>query len=211
MKKSKRGAANIRQFNAEREERNIALIKDELKKARRLKLEFKSLGKLAEYVSATTRLHRTSLTRNTRYKGMLTDYLFYTGGALEKISDTQATPEILRAKLTAAKLESSNLRQRVKRLEATASTSIETHRPEAGPNRASPDEDYIAFVDTAMALTALLERMQDTVVVNMKERTIEDLAAPPSKRVIVGPERTTAYVTWLRKQQRLLLNLPNVS
>lgn len=203
--KSQRGAANLRQFNAEREERNIPRIQEELKKARRLKITFKSVGKLAEYISSQTGIHRTSLTRNLRYKMLLTDFFVTVGGGIEKISDADASPAILQAKLLASRLESSNLRQQVKRLEITASNSGTATLPMEKKNHVSSEADYIAFVDTAMALTALLERMQDTVIIDLEKKTIEDLAAPPSKRVIVGPERAAPYIAWLRKQQGLLL------
>lgn len=204
--KSQRGAANLRQFNAEREERNIPRIQDELKKARRLKITFKSVGKLAEYISSKTGIHRTSLTRNLRYKMLLTDFVVTVSGGIEKISDADASSAILQAKLLASRLESSDLRQQVKRLEVTASQSDTTTLPMEKKDQVSGEADYIAFVDTAMALTALLERMQDTVIIDLEKKTIEDLAAPPSKRVVVGPERAAPYIAWLRKQQGLLLN-----
>ena len=67
----------------------------------------------------------------------------------------------------------------------------------------SSDKAYLAFVDTAMALTAVLERLQETVKIGFTKRTIEDLAAPPSKRIIAGPERASPYVAWLSEQQQL--------
>lgn len=203
--KSQRGAANLRQFNVEREERNIPRIQEELKKVRRLKIEFKSFGKLAEYISIQTGIHRTSLTRNHRYNLLLTNFFVTVGTSIDIISDAKATPAILQAKLLASRLESSNLRQQVKKLEITSNRGSDIQQLD-NISRASNETDYIAFVDTAMALTALLERMQDTVIIDLEKKTIEDLAAPPSKRVIVGPERAAQYVAWLRKQQGLLLN-----
>lgn len=205
MKASQRGANNIRQFNAERETRNIFRIREELKKIRRLKLEFKSLGKLADYLGSMTGIHRTTLVRNVQYKTLMVDYFAATKGYLESSPESTSSPAILQAKLLASRLDASNLRQQIRRLELYASNNnIDSEQLDKNQH-VSTDQDYVAFVDTAMALTAVLERMQDTVVIDLRRRTIEDLAAPPSKKIIIGPERTTAYITWLREQQGLLL------
>ncbi len=121
--------------------------------------------------------------------------------------DESASADVLRAKLMAAKLEASNLQERVRRLEAyIARMGVQPVLGEKEPSSSGGD-NYVAFADTAMALTAVLERMKDTVTVDLAKKTIEDLAAPPSKRVIVGPERTAAYVEWLRDQKVVLLGL----
>lgn len=206
MKKNQRGAANLHLFNSEREAQNIPRIQEELKKARRLKLEFKSLGKLANYISEMTSIHRTTLTRNLHYRVLLVDHLASVKGYLETIPDDKASPEVLQAKLLALRLETSNLRQYVKRLELLSASSCGTPpRPEELNQTLLSNQDYLAFIDTAMALTAVLERMKDTILINVNHRTIEDLAAPHSKRIIAGPERVTAYINWLRKEEEILL------
>lgn len=200
--KSPRGAANIQRYNTERLERNLPLVKNELKKCRRHKLSFSSVGKLALYIDELTGIHRTTLIRNIQYKQLLIKYLANQDGPVANIPDRSAPPEVLNAKLLAARLELSNLREKVKRLEANKSGGAALEqRGEITLSNA----DYIAFVDTAMALTAVLERIKDTVLVDLTKRTIEDLAAPPSRRVIVGSERATSYITWLAKQQGLFL------
>nr|WP_294863879.1 hypothetical protein [uncultured Pseudogulbenkiania sp.] len=201
--KSPRGAANILRYNAERVDRYIPLIKGELKKCRRHKINFTSVGKLAQYIGDLTGIHRTTLTRNTQYKKLLIDHIVSQGGSITNVPDNEAPPEILRAKLLAARLESSNLREKVKRLEASFPNQGSLSALKQEREDALREDDYLAFVDTAMALTAVLERIQDTVLVDLTKKTIEDLAAPPSKRVIVGPERAAAYISWLSQQQGL--------
>lgn len=203
MTKSRRGAANLHGFNVEREARYIALIEEGLKKAGRLRLEFKTLGKLAQYLSDLTGIHRTSLTYNVKYKVMLVEYLAMTRGHLDITPDSKASAATLRAKLIALRLESSNLQQRIRSLEASASSGPPLLVAQDGRSD-SMGPDYLAFVDTAMTLTAVLERFEDTVSIDMNKKSIEDLAAPPSRRVIVGPERASPYIRWLRERQGLL-------
>jgi len=210
MTKSRRGAANIDKFNDEREQRALALIKSELAKCKKHKMVFKSLGALAEYLSAVTNVHRTTLMRNPRYKSLMAEYAGIPEPQRSAARDDDASPEVLRSRMLALKLENSNLQDKLKRLEAYIQRNGEV------PVRSVPTEvvlsasdggnsDYLAFVDTAMVLTALLERLKDSMVINFEKKSIEDLAARPSQRVVAGPERATAYLEWLKQQKHLLL------
>lgn len=206
--KTERGAENIRRFNSEREARYIPLIKEELKKCKRMKLQFKSLGGLAEYLSGVTSIHRTTLSRNPRYKSLLAKHLGEQTCSGAAVGDSDAAPEILQARLLGARLEISNLQEKVRRLESFVRRNGELPALDAikGAEKVSVgNNDYLAFVDTAMALTAVLERLRDSMSVDFSKRTIEDLAARPSERVVVGPERATPYLDWLQQQSALLL------
>lgn len=210
MTKSLRGAANIKKFNDEREQQALAHIKSELAKCKKHKMVFKSLGALAEYLGAITNIHRTTFMRNPRYKSLLAEYAGIPEPQRSAVRDEDAPPEVLRARMLALKLENSNLQDKLKRLEAYIQRKGELPALSA-PSEAvlpAPDgsnSDYLAFVDTAMALTALLERLKDSMVINFERKSIEDLAARPSQRVVVGPERATAYLEWLQQQKHLLL------
>jgi len=209
MKRSQRGAANIRKFNAERAQRNLPLVEEELRRCKRRKLGFDSIGKLAEYVGSATGIHRTTLLRNKTYKALLVEYLASRGGATAGIPDEESSAEVLRAKLMGMRLELSNVRDKCRRLEAFVTRLGSAPELEDKASDASGDDYYIQFVDTAMALAAVLERLGDTTMLNTVDKTIEDLAAPPSQRIIVGPERVTAFITWLQKQQAVKFRVKN--
>lgn len=216
MTKSLRGAANIRKFNEEREQQAISLIKNELAKCKKHKLTFKTLGALAEYLGATTGIHRTTFMRNPRYKTLLTGFAGIEEPDKSTARDEDAPPEVLRARMLALRLENSNLQEKLKRIEAYVLRKGEQPPRSASTQEVMPpadtcSSDYLAFVDTAMALTALIERLKDSIVIDFQKRTIEDLAARPSQRVVVGPERATPYLDWLKEQKHLMLGVSNGS
>jgi len=198
MKNPGRGAENIKQFNEQRERIFIPLIQNELQICKKRKMQFRSLGSLAEYIGSATNIHRTTLTRNPRYKILLATHFANQRGSVSEGSDDEVTQDILKARLLAHRLETSNLKEKVKRLEAFVKRSSESNVLEARslPVVTQGQNDYVAFVDTAMVLVALLERLKDTVTVNLAKQTLEDLSAPPSKRIIIGPERMKAFIEW---------------
>ena len=210
MTKSLRGAANIKKFNDEREQQALALIKSELAKCKKHKMVFRSLGALAEYLGAITNIHRTTLMRNPRYKSLLAEYAWVQEPQRAAMLDEDEPPEVLRARMLALKLENSNLQDKLKRLESYIQQKEEVPALSAPSEGALPvpsgdNADYLAFVDTAMALTALLERLKDSMVIDFERKSIVDLSARARQRVVVGPERATAYLEWLHQQKHLLL------
>lgn len=207
--KSQRGSANLLKFNADREERNIPLIMNELDNIRHLKLKFKTPGRLVEYLSAKTGIHRTTISRNANYKQLILDFYVKSGGNIVDIKNKNPSVGLIETQLIASQLESSNLRQEISQLEATNRHIKQISSSKSRNTNSSAEKDYIAFVDTAMALTAVLELMQDTIIINLQKKTIEDLAAPPSRRIIVGPERASAYIAWLQDNNNLLLEAFN--
>ncbi|MDP2030560.1 MAG: hypothetical protein Q8K12_13055 [Thiobacillus sp.] len=206
--RSERGASNINKYNAEREQQYLFLIHEALKKCKKGKMQFKSLGNLAEHIDSVTDIDRTTLTRNPRYRLLLVEHLAGQKGAYGAVSDEDAAPERLRARLLATHLEISNLKAEVKRLTACVKRAEELPAlaDSSSPNIQESNKDYVAFVDTAMALAAVLNRLKATVTIDLKNKTIEDLAAKPSLRVIIGPDRTGPFIDWLREHQSFLLN-----
>lgn len=210
MKKSSRGAENIMRFNENREKVAFAAIECELVKCKKHRMRFKSLGALAEYISSVTKIHRTTLMRNPRYRSLLANFSGVEELSRSKVPDGDAPLEVLRARMLALRLENANLVEKVRRLEARLKSigehkavSVETEQLLAPASDKSMD--YVAFADTAMVLTALLERLKDTMVLNFEKKVIEDYAARPSQRVVVGPERLSAYFQWLNHQKDLLI------
>lgn len=208
MKRTQRGAANIHKFNSERTQRNLPLIEEELKRCKRIKLGFNSIGKLAEYVGSRTGIHRTTLLRNNTYKVLLVNHLSSRRGATDGVTDEAASAEVLRMKLMGVRLELSNVREKCRRLEAYISKLGSAPVLENQANNASVGDYYVEFVDTAMALAAVLERLRDTTLLNTVAMTIEDLAAPPSQRIIVGPKRVNAFIAWLQQQESVNFRRP---
>lgn len=199
--KSLRGAENLRKFNEQRERDALMLIKKELVRCQKHRLSFKSLGALADYLATSTGIHRTTFMRNPRYKILLTECGVAKGIRDSEVCDQNASPELLRARLLALQLENSNLKQKLQRIEARVKTLEAQSKAMILPALDGGNSDYLAFVDTAMALTALLRRLNDSISIDFEKRTIEDRAARPSQRIVVGPERTTAYLDWIEQNK----------
>lgn len=193
---SERGAANIRKFNAGREERNLALVQHELQLCRKRKLQFKSPGLLAAYLSDRTGIHRTTLGRNAHYRVLLTLYLRSQPGAVSIVDDATDDPQVLRAKLASAQAEVGNLREEVKRLTAQLSRV-----PTAGTGAAVP-LDEVQFANVCALLSLVLTR-GEVFAVDTESRTVVDLAARQSERVIAGPERAAPFVAWMARNHDL--------
>lgn len=194
---SERGAANIRKFNAEREQKNLALVERELKLCSRRKLQFKSIGLLAAHLSDRTGIHRTTLLRNTKYKVLLAVFMRSQPGAAAVVDDGTDDPYVLKVKLASAQAEVGTLREEVKRL-TTRLSNIEPG--ELAPRGTTPGD--VDFSSLCMLLSLVLVRAQ-TFGVDNNSRSLIDLAARPSERVVGGPERAGAFVDWLEQNAML--------
>lgn len=195
---SKRGAANLARFNQERSAHTEPLLVHELQLCRKRKLEFKTIGLLAAYLSDRLKVHRTTLLRNIKYKALLIEHLAGQPGAASRAPDSTQDPNILRVKLTAARAEASNLREDLKR--ATA----RLERLERGWTEGAGKID-VDYANLAMVLVQLISRFDEFLALNMGKRELVDLSAKPSNRVIAGPERLSVFVSWLEQNQGLPL------
>lgn len=209
-----RGSSNLRQFNEEREQKYCLALKLSLEKTRKRKIRFSTLGNLAEYVSSNTGIHRTTLTRNPKYRMQLLAHLGAQKGGVEFVSDDDSSPDMLRAKLVASRLEVSNLKQTVKRLkrllgaEKSVVTAGSANDKQTGSSNGQ-DDIHLKFVDTAMLLVMVLERVKDSISVNFSARSIDDLAARPSERMIAGPARAKAFIEWFEENRSILFDSNN--
>jgi hypothetical protein len=204
---AKRGAENLQRFNAERSAQLAPLLAHELQLCRKRKLEFKSVGLLAAYLSDRLKVHRTTFLRNLQYRASLLAYLSSQPGVVGRTPDTTLEPAILQAKLSAARLEASNLRQDIKRLNAL----LARHEGVSGSD--GGDESSVDFGNVAMLLVNVLSRVGDSIIIDYAQRSIIDLAAKPSDRILAGPERAGPFIAWLEQNQilpavRLLKGLP---
>lgn len=193
---SERGAANIRKYNAEREVKNLALLEHELHLCRKRKLQFKSPGLLAAYLSDRTDIHRTTLTRNAKYKVLLAMYMRSQPGAASIVDDKSDDPYILKAKLASTQAELGTLRQEVKQLSAKISRATNV------PTTLGAGRHEVEFANLSILLSLVLVRAE-TFAVDFKVRAVVDLAARPSERLVGGTERSAAFVTWLEQNASL--------
>ena len=194
---SERGAANIRKFNADREEKNLALVEHELMLCRKRKLQFKSLGLLAAYLSDHTHLHRTTLTRSKTYKVLLAVYMRSQSGAVSVVDDETDDPYVLKAKLVSAQAAVGALRREEKRLAAQLSRAAVV--PSASP---SVDGDAVDFANLCVLLCLVLAR-GEVFAVDANARSVVDLAARPSDRLVGGPERASGFIAWMSQNASL--------
>jgi len=192
---SERGAANIRKYNAEREEKNLVLVEHELQLCKKRKLQFKSPGLLAAYLSDRTDIHRTTLTRNAKYKVLLAMYMRSQPGAAAVVDETD-DPYVLKAKLASTQAEVGTLRQELKRL------STQISRAATVPTTSGASRDDVEFANLSVLLSLVLVRAE-TFAVDFKGRTVVDLAARPSERLVGGADRAAAFVAWLEQNASL--------
>lgn len=193
---SERGADNIRRFNAEREQKNLAHVELELQRCGRRKLQFRSPGILAAYLSDQTRIHRTTLLRNPKYKALIAVYLRSQPGGAAIVDDGTDDVHVLRAKLAGTQIEVGALRQEVKRLTAQLS------RAALLPPASTASKDHVEFANVCVLLSLVLARA-DTFAVDIKAQSLVDLAARPSNRLVGGPERAAGFIAWLKRNSSL--------
>ncbi len=200
---NKRGAANLARYNTERSANVLPLLINELQLCRKRKVEFKTIGLLAAYLSDRVPAVRTTLLRNVKYRSLLLAHLGVRPGAVLSAPDTTEDPAILQAKLAVAKLDASQSREdlreksaQIKRLEKLgAFTGSE-----------------VDFADLAMVMAALLVRFADFLELDINKRELIDRSAKPSDRFVAGPDRIGKFCAWLVLNKALpqvqLLNGP---
>lgn len=198
---AKRGAENLARFNDERSATTLPLLTHELQLCRKRKLEFKTVGLLAGYLSDRLKVHRTTFLRNVKYKGMLLSYIASQPGVVARTPDTTSDPAILQAKLAAARVEASNVTAELARVRAQLE-QFQKGLPSL-PSEGGGNNQAIAFSNLAMVLVNVLHRFPDFIALDRQARELHDLSAKPSQRVIVGKERIGEFIEWLETNQAL--------
>lgn len=195
--KSERGAPNIRKFNAVRTEKNLHLIEEGLRECQRRRLQFKSIGLLATYISDRSGIHRTTLQRNANYKILLAQYVRSQPGAATSVSDEVDDAFILKAKIAIAQAELGVLRKEVTRLNAQL-----VRISAAKESSVAKSKSEVEFANLCMLLSLVLVRAE-TFVVDTKARVLVDLSAKPTDRIVGGERRAADYVDWLVRNASL--------
>lgn len=194
---SKRGSENIRKFNAARGASDLILVEHELQLCRKRKLQFKTPGLLATYLSDVTNIHRTTFGRNKKYKQLIAIYMSAQPGAASIVDDETVDPWVLKAKLAATQAELGNLRQEVNKLRAE----------HARQNRADPitiggNDSDVDFSNVCVLLAQVLTRAE-TFELNTKDGTLVDLAARPSDQIVATSNRVSPFIRWMQLNEFL--------
>jgi hypothetical protein len=190
---SKRGEANLQRFNDERSRLILPMITDELIRCAKRRVQFKSVGLLAAFLGDVCRVNRTTLLRNPMYKSLLYDYMARQAGAATVVGDETESVPILKAKLAIAQAENGSLRTALARASKLAAKV---------PAEDSGGGDDVDLANALVLLCLILGRVT-TLAVDRQSRSIVDLAARPSDRVIAGPSRASAFVDWLDRHRAL--------
>lgn len=195
-----KGTDNFASFRKEKAEGSRRLIEDTLERLRKRKLRYPTLSILAEEVAEKTGIHRTTLSRNPDYKRLLLNFLAYQPGASATVSDDDASPELLRAKLFDARLEAKNLRSRIAALEQQAQTlATAGHAPVTSLEESTWQA---AFGNTVALLKLVLERINkdfEVIQVDFEKGEILDLASPSGRQLVAGGTRARAFIDAYRK------------
>jgi hypothetical protein len=195
-----RGAKNIRRYNETRSKRNAALIREVLSHCKASKLYFGSFGLVCCHVSRITGIHRTTLSRNLQYRSELMSYLATQKGSQRAPHNGRISSPGFDPELSLRELEAANLRNEVRRLKMYIQHAGLPPEAELAKGVVRAELDSQRFVDTAMALSAVLARLHEILILDRSKGTIEDLAAPPSRRTVVGSKRLAAFIAWFDDQ-----------
>lgn len=194
-----KGQDNFKAFRETKQQSTQEILRAELVKARRRKMRYPDKATLISDMAERTKLDRTTLVRNSVYYGMLLRFLATQAGGSTFVSDDDAPPELLRAKLIDAQMESGRLRTQI-----ANTTRAELGKASgAGPDgvRLPESAAHAAFSDTVWALREVLERVNldgEVFEVNIDRGEICDLAAAPGRRIVVSGQRLRPFMEALR-------------
>lgn len=178
----------------------MELLRSELDMARRRKMPYPDKATLVSDMADRTKIHRTTLVRNPLYHRMLLEFLARQAGGSTIVSDKDAPPELLRAKLIDAQMEVGALKEMLAardRATATRNDVVGT-----GATALPESEAHRAFADTVWALRAVLDRINldgEVFEVDSEKSEIRDLGAAPGRRVVVSGQRLVPFLRALRR------------
>lgn len=185
----RKGTDNFKQHRQGKLDIKVAQLQEELDKAGRRKMPYPDLTTLVSDMSERVSLHRTTLTRNKTYMAMLLRHLNGQAGASALVVDSDASPELLRAKLLDAELELSQVRRELAKAQSARALASKT--PAISSSAA-----YAAFSDTVWVLRQIVERVNadgELLVVDLKKSEVRDLAAAPGRQVVVSGSRVRSF------------------
>jgi hypothetical protein len=128
---------------------------------------------------------------------LLLKHLSLQPGVVSRTPDSTQDPAVLRAKLAAVQLELSNLQHELKVAKAKLSVASEVPTLETSSN------PNVEFSNLAMLLVNVLSGLDGTIEIDFNSRSIVDLAARPSDRVMASANRASSFISWLEQNQAL--------
>lgn len=194
-----KGKDNFKAFRATKQQSAQELLHTELEKARRRKMPYPDKATLVSDMAERTKLHRTTLIRNPVYHRLLLEFLATQAGGSTFVSDNDAPPELLRAKLIDAQMEIGSLREQIADIGRAEAGKASRANPEG--LRLTESAAHAAFSDTVWALREVLDRVNldgEVFEVDMNRCEIRDLAAAPGRRVVVAGQRLRPFIEALR-------------
>ena len=197
-----KGKDNFKVSRDRRQKAACEVLSVELQKARRRKIPYPTKAMLVSDMAERTKMHRTTLLRNPTYHRMPLGYLITQTGASTFVSDHEASPEVLRAKLIDAQVDLSHLRYQNDSIRREAAVKVKN--VEEGILILSESTVQVAFADTVCALRTVLDRVNfdgEVFEVDMVQCEIRDLAAAPGRRVIFSGKRLRPFIAALRRLQ----------
>jgi hypothetical protein len=208
------GENRFRSFQAAKVDGNVKLIQAELKEIRwRSGIVFHNLNSLIRYVAKLTGINRTTLKRNLVYRRLLMDSLARQPGAALVVNPDDASPELLRAMIEDLKMDKGNLANqnrmlvaKINQIEHAAGKSLVNNLQPKNVGLPVNVNADIAFQDTAFILEQLIQRFDGSIVVDVDEYLIIDMAIlnPRERREhAIGPERTKFFINWFKERKIL--------
>lgn len=194
-----KGTDNFSGYRKTQVTSNLRLIEDALKVLRKRKLRFQELSLLASEVAERAGIHRTTLCRNPSYKRLLLTYLATQPGASALVTDDDATPALLKAKLYDVQLEAKNLRSQLFEMKQKLSAPASAPQLPDGKQAGQPGANdwQVGFSNTVMLLKLVLERINadyEVIQVDYEKGELLDLAAPAGRQCIAGGQRAKAFL-----------------
>jgi hypothetical protein len=194
-----KGKDNFKAFRASKQKSAQEILHNELEKARRRKMTYPDKATLVSDMAERTKLHRTTLVRNPVYHRVLLEFLATQAGGSTFVSDNDASPELLRAKLIDAKLEIGSLRKQLADIGRNEAGNPRGIKPQG--LRLTESAAHAAFSDTVWALREVLDRVNvdgEVFEVDLNRCEIRDLAAAPGRRVVMAGQRLRPFIEALR-------------
>lgn len=186
----RKGTDNFKQSRDAKQEANVRRLSAELKKARSRKVSYPDERALIYDMADRVGIDRTTLKRNGRYYQLLLAFLAAQAGGPALLTDKDAPPEILRAKLIDADMEIGQLRYDLSKAKASAAKVNDT-------SALTSSAAHAAFADTVWVLREVIERVNadgETLVIDLQRGEIRDLSAPPSRQVVVSGARVRPFM-----------------
>ncbi len=195
-----KGTDNFRAFRAAQLSISIELLRSELEKARRRKMPYPDKRTLVSDMAERTKIHRTTLIRNPIYHRLLLEFLSGQAGASTFVADKDSPPELLRAKLIDSQMELGKLKAQLAACDRAASAKLVL--PATETPLISESDAHIAYVDTVMAMRAVLDRINadgEVFEVDIDRIEIRDLSAAPGRQVVISGRRLRPFIDALRR------------